>query len=99
MITIIIIIITIEGRYIITALEGRKNTVRTHIRASVDSIRINEYREVIPVGATVVPLLMNRIRADPEAVPIFLERHIECADRLSTGKICIINLHNSLKGI
>ena len=40
---------------------------------------------MIPPGAPVVPRLMNRIRGDVDAVPIFLFRHIETPDRLSTG--------------
>jgi hypothetical protein len=32
-----------------------------------------------------VPRIMSRIRGDPEAAPIFLFRHIESLDRLSTG--------------
>jgi len=56
-----------------------------YIRATIELIRVDHYRGSIPPSAPVIPLLMSRIRADPAAVPIFLFRHIELPDRLSTG--------------
>jgi hypothetical protein len=62
-----------------------------YIRAAIEWIRVHDFQGVIPPSAPVVPRIMNRIRGDPEAVPIFLFRHIETPDRLSTG-VCMPHL-------
>jgi hypothetical protein len=51
---------------------------------------VTEIRGRYPSGcisknARVVPEILERIYADPAAVPIFLMRHIESAARLTTG--------------
>ena len=57
----------------------------SYIRAAIEWIRVHDFRGVIPPSAPMVPRIMSRIRGDPEAVSIFLFRHIELLDRLSTG--------------
>jgi hypothetical protein len=53
----------------------------------MEHIRVHEYHGIIPPNASVVPKIMCRIRADPEAVPIFPLRHITTLDRLATGNL------------